>query len=270
MPTLSAGSPGEQFSHHDARRIAESFGADAQAYDDARPPYPAELVQRLIGGDTGLGVLDVGCGTGIAGLQFQDAGCAVLGVEPDERMARIARAKGLIVETAAFETWDAAGRTFDLVTAAQSWHWIDPVLGPQKAAAALRPEGRLAIFGHVFEPPDEIAGPLADALQRVAPDSPFPTTGRRPLEVYQAGYAHLAQSLRESGLFGEAEQWRFDWTHRYGRDAWLAVVASTGAVTPLSIDQKAKVLHAVGTAIDALGGEFTMEYVTLATVTRRR
>lgn len=48
----------------------------------------------------GPDVVDVGCGTGVAARQFQAAGCRVLGVEPDLRMAELARQTGVDVEVA--------------------------------------------------------------------------------------------------------------------------------------------------------------------------
>ncbi|MFC4033133.1 hypothetical protein ACFO3J_16795 [Streptomyces polygonati] len=44
----------------------------------------------------------------------------MLGVEGDERMAEVARSHGVEVEVGAFETWDDAGRRFDLVTCADA------------------------------------------------------------------------------------------------------------------------------------------------------
>ncbi|MFD7562000.1 class I SAM-dependent methyltransferase [Streptomyces tendae] len=255
---------------HQARRTAESFGADAHRYDRARPSYPDALVTRVVGDRPGPDVLDVGCGTGIAARQFQAAGCSVLGVEPDARMADFARVRGLPVEVATFETWEPAGRAFDAVIAAQSWHWVDPAVGALKAARVLRPNGRLAIFGHVFEPPPEVAEPLAAALRRVAPDSPFSDQpARRPLETYQAGYAQIADGIRETGRFDDPEQWRFDWQRSYPRDQWLELLPTTGGLTRLRPDQLAEILGAVGHAIDALGGRFTMHYTTLATTAVR-
>ena len=67
-----------------------------------------------------------GCGSGIAARQFQAAGCRVLGVDTDGAWPTRRGAPASPVEVATFETWDAAGRTFDTVTAAQAWHWIDP------------------------------------------------------------------------------------------------------------------------------------------------
>ncbi|MEV1331373.1 class I SAM-dependent methyltransferase [Micromonospora costi] len=265
MPTLS-GEPPEPARPHHFRRTAESFGTDAQRYDQARPGYPEDLVARVVAGSPGPEVLDVGCGTGIAARQFQAAGCTVLGVEPDARMADVAHARGLPVEVATFEAWEPAGRAFDTVIAAQSWHWVDPVAGAVKAARVLRPNGRLAIFGHVFEPPAEVAEPFAAAYRRVAPDSPFSSQpARGALDVYQAGYASIADTIRGTGQFSDPEQWRFDWERSYTRDEWLDLLPTTGALTRLRPEQVAEILDAVGQAIDALGGRFTMRYTTLAT-----
>ncbi|GAA2716581.1 MULTISPECIES: class I SAM-dependent methyltransferase [Streptomyces] len=250
---------------HRARQTAESFGTDAQRYDRARPSYPDALVARIVDGIPAPDVLDVGCGTGIAARQFQAAGCTVLGVEPDARMAGFAQSRGVQVEVATFEAWEPAGRTFDALVAAQSWHWVDPVAGAVKAARVLRPHGRLAIFGHVFEPPAEVAEPFAAACRRVAPDSPFSNLpARRSLETYQAGYAQIADKVRGTGQFDEPEQWRFDWEQSCTRGQWLDLLPTTGGLTRLRPDQLAEVLGAVGHAIDALGGRFTMHYTTLA------
>lgn len=267
MPTLRQEQPEPSSNEpHRARRTAESFGTDAQRYDRSRPGYPDTLVARVIAGSPGPEVLDVGCGTGIAARQFRAAGCAVLGVEPDARMADCARAHGLEVEVAGFETWESAGRRFDTVIAAQSWHWVDPVAGAVKAAHVLRPGGRLALFGHVYEPPAEVAEPFASAYRRAAPDSPLNVRpARRPLGLYQAAYAKFADRIRETGRFDEPEQWRYDWEQSYTRDQWLDLLPTTGGLTGLRPEQLTGILDAVGGAIDSLGGRFTMTYTTLAT-----
>jgi SAM-dependent methyltransferase len=246
--------------------MAESFGMDPERYDRARPGYPDALVARIVAGSPGPDVLDVGCGTGIAARQFQAVGRTVLGVEPDARMAEFARARGLPVEVATFEAWEPAGRMFDAVIAAQSWHWVDPVAGAVKAAEVLRPGGRLAIFGHVYEPPAEVAEPFAAAFRRAVPDSPFNARpDQTPLAMYEAGYAKFADAIQETGAFEEPERWRFDWELQYTRDQWLELLPTTGGLTRLPRDKTAEILGAVGAAIDAIGGGFTMSYTTLAT-----
>jgi SAM-dependent methyltransferase len=258
MPTIPQGS-------HQAREMAESFGVDPGRYDRARPPYPDALVRRVVAALPGLDVLDVGCGTGIAARQFQAAGCTVLGVDPDARMAEFARRTGVEAEVATFEEWDPAGRMYDAVVAGQAWHWVDPVVGVAKAARVLRPGGRLTVFGHAFDAPPEVTEALATALRRVAPDSPLNRgEARSALEIYQAMFAHAADGIRRAGGFGEPEQWRFDREQSYTREEWLDHLPTTGALTRLPPEKLAEVLEGVGAAVDAIGGRFTMPYATLA------
>src|ERR1041384_5697668 len=120
------------------RRAAESFGVDAARYDRTRPRYPAELIDRLAAPE----VLDVGIGTGIVARALRAAGAHVTGVEPDPRMAAFARDGGFEVEVPTFEQWEPEGRSFDVVVAGQTWHWVDPHAGAAKAASVLRPGGR--------------------------------------------------------------------------------------------------------------------------------
>src|SRR5947208_4459723 len=151
MPTLpSDGASLSSSEPHRQRQVAESFGTDAERYDRARPSYPTALIDRIVAHSPGPDLVDAGCGTGIAARQFQAAGCRVLGVEPDERMAEPARRAGVETEIATFEDWAPHGRRFDAVIAAQAWHWVDPVAGAAKAAQVLRPGGRLAVFWNAF------------------------------------------------------------------------------------------------------------------------
>lgn len=273
MPTVQpepARSPDP--SPHRFRQVAESFGVDAERYDRTRPPYPVALIERIIAGSPGPDVLDVGCGTGTAARQFQAAGCKVLGVEPDSRMADLARRSGVDVEVATFEAWDPAGRRFDAVVAGTAWHWVDPVAGAAKAAQVLRPGGRLAPFHHVFQSPPELAGVLAQAYQKVAPDSPFNLSNqqaRSSLDLYAPLFAKIADGMREAGGFSEPERWRFDWDRTYARDEWLDQLPTLGSLTQLPPDKLAEVLEAVGTAIDAIGGSFTMPCTTIAVTATR-
>jgi SAM-dependent methyltransferase len=250
--------------------VAESFGVDAERYDRARPRYPDALVKRIVTASPGSDVLDVGCGTGIEARQFQAAGCTVLGVDPDERMAEVARRSGIEVEVATFEAWDPAGRSFDAVIAGQAWHWVDPVAGADKAAQALRPGGLLAVFAHVFDAPPAIAEAYATAYRRAMPDSPFSDQpAGQARAVYEAMFAKFADGIRDASGFSDPELWHFDWERSYTRDDYLDLLPTTGALTWLQADKRAEVLEGVGTAIDAIGGSFTMAYTTLAVVAAR-
>jgi SAM-dependent methyltransferase len=253
--------------------VAESFGSDAARYDRARPSYPAALVERIIAASPGAGapsVLDVGCGTGISGRLFRAAGCRVLGLDPDARMAELARDQGLDVEVAKFEEWDADGRAFDAVIAAQAWHWVDPVAGAAKAAAALRPGGRLAVFWNASQPPADLRAAFGEVYRRVVPDSPVGAFWSRPaVDAYLVGCEKSAAAMRQAGGFDEPETWRFDWSRPYTRDEWLDVVPTFGGHSLLPAQVQAELLARIGAAIDAAGGAFTVDYATVAATATR-
>ncbi|MEU1722097.1 methyltransferase domain-containing protein [Nonomuraea sp. NPDC005692] len=255
---------------HLHRRMAESFGADADRYDRTRPRYPEEMVTRIAGSSPGPDVLDVGIGTGIAARQFQAAGCRVSGVDVDPRMADLARRDGIEVDVSAFESWDPAGRTFDAVVAGQTWHWIDPVAGAAKAAQVLRPGGRLALFWNVFQTPDLLADAFAEVYRRVLPDLPALGQAGPAVGMYTSLLDKIADGVRTAGAFGEPERWDYAWERVYTRDEWLAQVPTHGPVTGLPPERRRELLAGIGAAIDAVGGAFTVHYDVLVLTAVRR
>jgi SAM-dependent methyltransferase len=146
---------------------ATSFGAQAETYDRYRPSYPPELIADLLQ-DAPRCAVDVGCGTAIAGRLLVARGVRVVGVEPDARMAAVATQHGVEVVVSTFEDW-APAETFDLLTAAQSWHWVHPVDGPAKAAAVLRSGGRFAAFWNSYSHSPAARAALTAAYERHAP-----------------------------------------------------------------------------------------------------
>jgi SAM-dependent methyltransferase len=146
----------------DPKELRRTFDEDAALYDAARPGYPDELVQDLVvlgrvaPGDR---VLEVGCGTGQLTVPLARRGLRIVCVELGERMATVARRNleqfpEVAVETGDFEHWDTGGRSFDIIVAATSWHWLAPEVRYGKAAQVLRSDGRLAVISTQHVLPD--------------------------------------------------------------------------------------------------------------------
>jgi len=245
---------------HADRERALIFGSLADRYERARPSYPQELIDDLMSGHP-TSVLDVGCGTGKAARLLVARGCSVLGVEPDERMAAIAAQHGIDVEISSFEVWDGTGRTFDLVTSAQAWHWVDPAIGAPKAAALLRPGGRLAVFwNYLYHEPRTLAV-LSDVYQRVAPAIATTTAalGIPPESEVDRNFT----ALSADGLFHDIEARSYAWHVRYSRERWLDYLSTCSDHALLPSATLAVLLHEVGDAIDTLGGSITVPYATI-------
>ncbi|MFC4911736.1 class I SAM-dependent methyltransferase [Actinomadura gamaensis] len=274
MPTLPSGTtpparPFEGREAHQAREMAESFGSAAERYDRARPGYPDALIRRIAAAAPGRDVLDVGCGTGIASRQFQAAGCTVLGVDVDARMAAVARSRGLDVEVARFEEWDPAGRTFDAVVSATTWHWLEPDAAAARAASVLRPDGVLAAFWHVFEPQPEAAEAFAAVYARVVPELGALARPQAAASGYSAIEEKASGGIRATSAFTAPESWTYEWTRDYTRDEWLDHVPTTGAAPHIPEPKMTELLAGLGDAVDALGGSFTMNFTTRALVAVR-
>ncbi|GAA3606473.1 class I SAM-dependent methyltransferase [Microlunatus ginsengisoli] len=276
MPTLAASTPptpppaptGDAAYRHP--ELAQAFGSDAEKYDRVRPRYPAALVDAVVERLPGRAILDVGIGTGISAEPFRERGFELLGIEPDPRMAAVARAKDLVVEDGRFEDWDPAGRTFDGVIAGQTWHWIDPVAGTAKAAGVLRPGGRLALFWNTVVPAPEVATVFADIFESLETGLPFnPWTVAPAADPYGAIIDRTADGLRATGAFGAVERLTFEWQSTTGRDAWLEVTSTAGGINRLPSDKLELLLRRMGAAIDAAGGSLVVGCTTVAAIAER-
>jgi SAM-dependent methyltransferase len=249
------------------RQRAGSFGDDAEQYDRVRPTYPSALVDRLMA-DRPTTVLDVGCGTGIASRMFMARGCRVLGLEPDARMASVARRRGVTVEDGLFEEWDAGPRHFDLLIAGQSWHWVDPHLGAAKAADVLHPGGRIGLFWNQAHPLPPIDQALQRAYALCAPELGRHTVllGQRDLSIYSA----IADAVRATERFTEVSIDPFEHEAVYPTDVWLELTVTHSDHRTLPPEQLAALLTALRTEIDRSGGQVPVRYETTLVSGRTR
>jgi SAM-dependent methyltransferase len=259
--------PGEP---HHARQIAESFGSEAERYERTRPTYPKAMVDAILAASAGRDFLDVGIGTGISARPFQRAGCRVLGVDPDERMAELARRSGLEVEVAKFEDWAPAGRTFDVVTAGQTWHWVDPLFGAAKASSVLRRGGRIALFWNVMSPPQHFAEGFSAVYRRVLPEFPFFQRGvPGGVGSYMPLIDKAIEGLREVRAFEEPELWQFCWERLYTAAEWRETVPTFGGHSQVPPEKLVELLNGMGDVIETAGGSFTMGYTAVVVTTKR-
>lgn len=245
---------------HADRRRALSFGSVAQDYDRYRPSYPDELIADLVALNP-TRALDIACGTGKVAVPLVACGVAVLGVEADPKMAAVAEGHGIFVEVSRFEDWDPEGRTFDLVTCGQGWHWIDPVVGPRKVADVLNPGGTCALFWN-YDDLDEGLREQIDTVYRtyardieVCPYTPFD----------DADASRYLKDLREAAVFGEIEVKRYRWERTYTTEEWLQRAAThsnniilTEDVRARVFDELRKILEARGGLVDARFGTYTI------------
>jgi ubiquinone/menaquinone biosynthesis C-methylase UbiE len=128
------------------------FNRMAHVYD-ARPPYPAALVDAIAALAPKDGrVADLGAGTGHLALPLAARGLDVTAIEPAremlERLRAAAAARGLAVraEHATAEATSLPDRSIDLVVVADALHFIDAQLVAEEIGRVLRRGGALAVL----------------------------------------------------------------------------------------------------------------------------
>ena len=193
-----------------------------------------------------VGVLDVGCGTGKVARALIDRGASVLGVEPDERMARVARGHGIQVEVASFEEWDPVGRTFDLLTAGQAWHWVDPAIGVPKAASVLKAGGTAALFWNFHALPESLLDAFETVYRVHAPE--LAALGRDPTGLPDE------DPFTGSEHFTAGQPRTYRWPRQVSADDWVALLATFSDHQRLGQDRLTRLQDALREAIMSAGG----------------
>lgn len=227
-----------------------------------RPAYPPDLLRWLQaehGVTPAWHVADIGAGTGISSNMFLAAGYRVTAVEPNAAMRQTALALlgGNPAYTARDGRADATGladATVDLVTAAQAFHWFDPVAAHREFARILRPRGLVAIWWN---------------SRRLA-GSAFLDGYEALLQRFGTDYAAVAERHSDdafmhtwfgSGLRGTA---RFDYRQRLDFDGLRGRLLSSSYAPQAGHPRHAAMLHALRELFDttARAGVVDFDYDT--------
>lgn len=132
------------------RHLFDQFSAD---YDSrmlgqlayAAPAILAELADLVMAGRSGLSILDLGCGTGLAGQAFKARAASLAGIDLSPAMLEKARARQIYddLETADLERALAApGPAYDLILAADALVYLGALHAVFAGARQrLRPDG---------------------------------------------------------------------------------------------------------------------------------
>lgn len=211
-------------------------------------------------------VLDVGCGTGIAGRLFAKQGCTVKGVEPDTRMAEIARGHGLDVDVSTFESWTPPPEPFDLLISGHAWHWVDPAVGTMKAAKILRPGGRFAAFWNLYRPDPDLLPELVAVYRKHAPHlaSRSFVLGHDGLDLP----LHMA-GLRGDAVFADIQTAIYLWTRNRTADEWVNEITTHSDHLALAPEALIGVQEAMRATIDGVGGSILVNHETLLLTAKR-
>jgi len=215
---------------------ARGFSRSADAYDRARPDYPAAAVAWLaerLGLRPGRTVVDLAAGTGKLTRPLAATGAEVVAIEPVAEMrARIGDAAARSLDGTA-EAIPLADASADAVTVAQAFHWFDGPAALAEIHRVLRPGGALALVWNRRPLED----PAHAAIERII----APHRGDAP--AHRSGAWRAA--FDATTLFGPLEERTFAHSRPHDADALADRVGSTSFVAALDDGPQADVIAAV-------------------------
>lgn len=215
-----------------SRDLARSFGPVAETYDRARPSYPPEAADWLVGQATGdpKRVLELGAGTGKFTELLIAAGHHVIATDPSSEMLGVlkVRVPGAEAMVATAESIPVPSRSIDVVVCAQSFHWFDHDVALAEIARVLRPGGTI---GLVWNERDN-GIPWVRKLGAIIEHQPNRTD--------------TVEELRACDYFDEVAEREYRFWQHLRRDELFDLVRSRSNVSVLPEHQRADVLDRVG------------------------
>lgn len=230
---------------------AADFDDVARLYAVARPSYPARVVEWIVDAPD-LEIVDVGAGTGLFTALLAELSRAVTAVEPSSRMLDELRAAlpDLVALEGSGERMPLADASADLVTFAQSWHWVDVPAASAEAGRVLRAGGRLALVWNLRDERVDWVRALGDAMR--------------------ADGDHFRGDIEDPGVgapFGDPDRLFVEWTRVCTVEQLLADVRSRSYFALLPATERDEVLAAVRAVLDPVAGRSPQSVVELPYVT---
>ncbi len=157
---------------------ATGFGAEAAAYERARPSYPPDAVAWLVDAlrvEPGRVVLDLAAGTGKFTRLLAPTGATLIAVEPVDGMRAVLEAAlpEVLSLAAAAEALPLRHGSLDAIVVAQAFHWFDARAALAEFHRALRPGGRIGLIWNARDRSVEWVNEIWSIMDRVEKRAPW-------------------------------------------------------------------------------------------------
>ena len=241
------------------------FDEVAELYARVRPTYPSTLVDDVIHSarlSPGSRILEMGSGPGNASVLFSGRGFRLLCLEPGQHLADITRRRlaedtNAQVVVTTFEEWRLEPEAFDLVFAAQSFHWMDPDLRFSKTARALKRDGTLAVFANrTARGTTPLDLRIQQAYASHAPEIDARWSAHNTRDYFLEMFA-------ASTDFQPAQSREYEWRAEYRTADYLDLLQTHSDHRLLDRERLEALLGEIGNAIDSHGGSLAVNYVAV-------
>ena len=247
------------------------YGAVAVAYNRVRPRYPQEIISRAIAltqlSDS-ANILELGCGPGIATVQFAQMGFSLLSLEPNREASELAQQNcaeysHVKILNTSFEEWELEKERFEAVLAATSWHWIDPAIAYSKSVAALKPNGHLILLWNT--PPQldfEAYRSVDHVYQMLAPSVPV-YARYEDQDTHQEHFQEFSRNIANSECFDNLHYGSSVCTANYSLDDYLLLLSTLSPYIALNENERNNLFAKLKEVLNSnFGDRLTLHYIS--------
>ncbi len=252
------------------QHLRETFNQSADLYDRIRPGYPGQLVDDVttLSGIPRQGrILEIGCATGTATEMFVSRGYEMDCLDIGSDLTAVAATKfrefdNIQVFVSSFEEWGSNRQLYDLIIAATSFHWVEPMVAYVKSAALLEPAGALAVFENTHVRKNEgFFARVQDVYQACAPS------------MMRAGSNRSKESQEPVGeeLFEKPITRRYPWSMEYTAYQYVDLLGTYSDHISLPEAQRRALFIDIANMIDReYGGKVLKHYEALLTLRSKK
>jgi SAM-dependent methyltransferase len=224
------------------RQLKTTFGTVSGIYDSSRVGYPQKLIDDVVllsGIHSDGKILEVGCGTGKATFMFGEKGYDIVALDISEDLVEVARKNtaqfsNVNYQVVSFEDAALEPNSFDLIVAAQSWHWTDPNVRYKKADKILKDSGAIAVF---YKYPDDtrsaFVAKVRNLYRKHCPKFP---------DDFEQRQQHFRESILASNFFVDLEERTYNVDFEFSKEEYVGLIKTLSYVAALGEEDKTRFL----------------------------
>ncbi len=252
---------------------SEMFNQAAEYYDKYRPGYPEDIIASLIsvtGISEGSDLLEIGCGSGKATEQLIGNGFNILGIDPGEDLVSIGNERfkneNVNFVKGRFEEYDFEHKKFDVIYAAQSFHWVPQPIGYQKCADILKDNSYLALFWNMYVLNDNYTDKeLLEISKRYGGIADFVTETECESRINS-----IVSQIGDSKLFEKPTVIRKLWKQNYTADEFYGFALTGNSFMQNSDEDKQKAYNDIVALAEKNRGIIERPYLCVLYIAKKK
>ena len=207
-------------------------------YNKYRPSPPKEIIHQTLNylnSSTAKKLVDLGCGTGISTLVWNDFASKIIGVEPSVEMISIAKEYNSTDSIKYIQGYsdniNVESNSVDIVTSSQSFHWMEPKSTLKEIDRILKKDAVLLIYDVIWPPStnyelEQAYNTLFEKINKITEDL-------NQEIAYKWQKDNHYTNIYNSGYFKFVKEAYYHKTEKFSKEQFVGIALSQGGLEAL-------------------------------------